>query len=66
MNYVVLKWTVKFNVKQFKKKSREVCITWKVVGFLQFCIFPVYKNINMLKPFLKIKELYGLFFMDGA
>ena len=29
-------------------KSLKVCITWKVVGLLEFYIFPGYKNINML------------------
>ena len=49
---------------KFKEKSLEVCITWKVVGLLEFCIFPGYKNINMLKTFLK--KIFGHFFMDGV
>ena len=32
----------------------EVSITWKVVGFLEFYIFPGYKNINMLLVILLI------------
>ena len=36
INHVVLIWTIKFNVKQIKQKSLEVCITRKVVGFLEF------------------------------
>ena len=38
----------KFNPKQVKQKPVEVCITWKVIGFLEFYIFPGYKNINRL------------------
>ena len=38
---------LKFNHKQVKWKAVKVCITWKVVGFLEFYIFPGYKN-NML------------------
>ena len=59
IKHIVLIWTIKF-----KEKSLEVCVTWKFVAFLEFCIFPGYKNINMLKTFLK--KLYGPFFMDGV
>ena len=42
------------NVKQVKQEPLEVCVTWKVVGFLEFHIFPGYKNINMLLVILFI------------
>ena len=48
INHIVLIWAIKFNVKQVKQKPLEVCITWKVVGVLEFYIFPGYKNINRL------------------
>ena len=60
INHVVLIWTVKFNVKQVKEKSLEVCATSKVIWFLEFYIFPGYKNINMLKTVLK-KNFMDLF-----
>ena len=50
---------------KFKEKSLEVCIIWKVVGLLEFCIFPGYKNINMLKTFLK-KNFWTLFYGWGS
>ena len=34
--------TNNFNLKQVKSKPVEVCITWKVIGFLEFYIFPGY------------------------
>ena len=40
INHIVLMWTIKFNVKQVKQKPLKVCITWKVVGFWEFCMFP--------------------------
>ena len=46
ISHIVLIWTIKFNLKQVK--PLEVCITWKVTGFLEFYIFPGHKNINML------------------
>ena len=48
INHIVLLWTTGFNVNQVKKKPLEVCVTSKVVGFLEFYIFPGYKVINML------------------
>ena len=48
INRTVLIWTIKFNLKQVKQKPVEVCITWKVKEFLEFYIFPGYKNINRL------------------
>ena len=36
------------NLKQVKQKPLEVCITWKGIEFLEFYIFPGYKNINKL------------------
>ena len=48
INHIVLKWTIKFNVKQVKQKLLEVCITWKIVGFFEFYIFPSYKNKHAL------------------
>ena len=40
--------TNKFNLKQVKQKPLEVCVIGKVVGCLEFYIFPGYKNINIL------------------
>ena len=40
INHIVLIWTIRFNVKQVKQKPLKVCITWKVVRFLEFYIFP--------------------------
>ena len=40
INHIVLIWTIKFNVKQVKQNPLKVCITWKVVGFLEFYSFP--------------------------
>ena len=37
-NHIILIWTIKFNVKQVKQKRLDVCITWEVVGFLEFYI----------------------------
>ena len=48
INHIVLTWTINFNVKQVKQKHLELCITWKVVGVLEFHIIPGYKNISML------------------
>ena len=61
INHVVLIWAIKFNFKQVKVKSLEVCTAWKVMGFLEFYIFPGYKNINMLKTVLK-KTLWTFFY----
>ena len=36
INHTVLVWTIRFNVKQVKQKPLKVCITWKIVGFLEF------------------------------
>ena len=41
-------WTIKFNLKQVKQKPIEVFITWKVMVFLEYYIFPGYKNIYRL------------------
>ena len=48
INHIVLIRTIKFNVKQVMQKPVKVCITWKVVGFWEFYIFPGYENVNML------------------
>ena len=40
INHIVLKWRIRFNVKQVKQKPLKVCISWKVVGFLEFYSFP--------------------------
>ena len=40
INHIVLIWTIRFNVMQVKQKPLKICITWKVVGFLDFYIFP--------------------------
>ena len=44
-------WAIRFNVKQAKQKPLKVCITWKVVRFLEFISFQVKKN-NMLQVIL--------------
>ena len=44
IGHIILIWTIKFNVKHVKQNPLEVCITWKVVRFLEFYIFPGYKN----------------------
>ena len=48
INHIVLIRTIKFNVKEVMQKPLKVCITWKVVGFWEFYIFPGYENVNML------------------
>ena len=48
INHIVLMWTIRFNLKLVNQKPVEVCITWKVIRFLEFYIFPGYKNINRL------------------
>ena len=48
INQIVLIRSIKINVKHVKYKPIEVCITWKVVGCLEFYTFPGYKNIEML------------------
>ena len=48
INQIVLIRAIKFNVKHVKQKPLEVCITWKVVGCLEFYTFSGYKNIEML------------------
>ena len=48
INHIALIETIKFNNKQVKQKPLDVSIIWKVVGCLEFYIFPGYKNINML------------------
>ena len=45
LDHIVLIWTIKFNVKQVNQKPLKVCITWNVIGFLEFYIF---LNINIL------------------
>ena len=40
INRIVLIWTIKFNFKQLQQWSLKFCINWKVVGFLEFHIFP--------------------------
>ena len=41
ISHIVLIWTIRLNVnKQVKEKPLKVCITWKVVGFWEFCMFP--------------------------
>ena len=45
INYIILVWTIRFNVEQVRQKPLKHCITWKVIGFLEFYIFPY---INML------------------
>ena len=42
--FFVFIFKIRFNGMQIKQKSLEVCITWKVVVFLEFYIFPGYKN----------------------
>ena len=44
--FFVFIFKIRFNGMQVKQKSLKVCITWKVVGFLELYIFPGYKNIN--------------------
>ena len=48
INHIVLIWTIEFDLKQVNQKPVEICITWKVIGFLEFYIFPGYKKINGL------------------
>ena len=40
MNHIVLICTMKFNFKQVTQRPLKFCITWKVVGFLEFYILP--------------------------
>ena len=44
VNDVVLIRAININLKQVKEKSYDFCITWKVVGFLEFYHFPVHKR----------------------
>ena len=39
-------------------KSLKVCITWKVVGLLEFYVFRGYKNINMLLVIVYNQHVY--------
>ena len=39
-NHIALIWIIRFNVKKVKQKPLKLCITWKVVGCLEFYIFP--------------------------
>ena len=48
INHIVLIRTIEFNLKQVKQRPVEVCITWKVIWFLEFYIFLGFKNINRL------------------
>ena len=48
INPTVLILKIKFNLKQAKQRPVEGCITKKVIGYLEFYIFPVDKNINRL------------------
>ena len=48
----VFVFTIKSDVKRVKQKPLEVCIARKIVGFLEFYVFPGYKNINMLLAIL--------------
>ena len=45
INHIVLMGPIGLNVKQVKQKPLKVCITSKVIGFLEFYIFP---NMNIL------------------
>ena len=48
INHAVLIWiwTIRFNVKQVKQKPLKVCITWKVVGFLELLKKHQYASSN--------------------
>ena len=48
LNHKVLVRTIKFNVKQVTQNPLEVCMALKVVGCLEFYLFPGYENTNML------------------
>ena len=46
-NHIVLMWKIKFNLKQVKQKSVEVCIT-RSYRIFRILHIPGYKNINSL------------------